>query len=483
MAGVTESCVWIGTLVNHRTLLVTSEMPAGLGYPTAGGGLRAWNIAEGLRQRGFEVAYALMQPVVEGKTLPEDYLLHVWTPETLNRVIFEAAPEVLIFCQWHPMTFLEKAPCPVVVDLFGLLLLENWFRGVGEIQLQAQAKLRTLAKADAFLVTSPTLKAYFTAWLTMSGVSPDDFPLLDVPISLPDRLPPLPSKREHSDLRFVYSGIFWPWQNPLLPLKTLVEAIRDAGKGKLIIYGGKHPIHQVPGESTAKFLTELEQSPQVEIRGLVPHEELMAGFSELDVAVDAMELNIERELSSPIRSICYLWAGLPPVVSDYLYLAKDLEQSDAGWCVNPDNASALRSLFDRLLSNPEEVFDRRVRAQEFARRRHTWSVALNSLADFCASPRYRKKGRHLLDTTLDCLQTQQTEIERLHEEMKSLQESYHRERVEWAQQRDEWIRRKDDLEARLHRAEHDLEAIRSKFLFRFFKRIKDLVAPERKPDQ
>ena len=54
-----------------RILLVTSEIPAGLGYPTAGGGLRAWNLAEGLRSRGFHVDYALMEPVLEGRVLPE----------------------------------------------------------------------------------------------------------------------------------------------------------------------------------------------------------------------------------------------------------------------------------------------------------------------------------------------------------------------------------------------------------------------------
>ena len=44
--------------------------------------------------------------------------------------------------------------------------------------------------------------------------------------------------------------------------------------------------------------------------------------------------------------------------------------------------------------------------------------------------------------------------------------------------RDELLHRQHELEVRANRAEHDLEAIRSKLLFRIFKRVKDLLAPD-----
>lgn len=472
--------------MNRRILLVTSEIPAQLGYPTAGGGLRAWNIAQGLRRRGFEVNYALMENVARNRDLPREHTRYLWNPATLEETVLAAAPDVAIFCQWDPMSFANRFPCPVVVDLFGLLLLENWFRGGAEIQIQAQTKLRTLAKADAFLVTSPTLKAYFTAWLTMAGCSPEDFPLLDVPISMPDEQPPYQDRNNAGDLVFVYSGIFWPWQNPLLPLQTLVDVLEKRNRGRLLIYGGKHPVHPLPenvAESAMRFLDAMAKSSRVEIRGLVPHEELMASFADADVAVDLMERNIERELSSPIRSACYLWAGLPLVVSDYLYLAKDLENCEAGWSADPSSREAMSSLFEWMLDHPEEVRARRENARQFAHQRFVWSVALEPLARFCAEPRYRAKGRHLMDITIDLslerqkkLDEQYRELERLNRALAQSEERYHRELGEW-------IREKDRLAARLHSAEHDLTAIRSKFLFRFFKRIQDLIAPERKPTE
>lgn len=471
--------------MNHRVLVVTSEIPAGLGCPTAGGGLRAWNLAAGLKQRGFDVQYALMEPVTQGRNLPEEHTRYIWTQENLGRIVLEASPEVLVFCQWDPLSFLDDAPCPVVVDLFGLLLLENWYRRAGEIQVQAQTKLRTLSKADAFLVTSPTLRAYFTAWLTMSGVFPDDFPLLDVPISLPDEMPPLPDRSAQGELVFVYSGIFWPWQNPTLPLRTLAETLDRKGKGRLVICGGQHPVHQVPpavAEISSRFLKELEAFARVEIRGLVPHEELMAEFAAMDVAVDLMEPNIERELSSPIRSACYLWAGLPPVVSSYLYLAKDLEQAEAGWSADPTDADEMKRLFEWMLDHPAEVRAQRPKAQAFARQRHTWSTALTPLAKFCSAPHYRRKGRHLLDTTVETLRELQRTNKALHKRTEELEAALEQSRATYYQERDAWQRTENELRERVHRAEHDLAAIRAKFLFRFFKRIQDLVAPERKPD-
>jgi len=207
----------------------------------------------------------------------------------------------------------------------------------------------------------------------------------------------------------------------------------------------------------------------------------MASFSEVDVAVDIMERNIERELSSPIRSACYLWAGLPLVVSDYLYLAKDLENCEAGWSADPSSREAMRSLFEWMLDHPEEVRARRENARQFAHQRFVWSVALEPLARFCAEPRYRAKGRHLMDTTIAVSRERQKKLDEMHGELVEVHQSLARSEERYHRELGEWIREKDRLIARLNSAEHDLNAIRSKFLFRFFKRIQDLIAPERRP--
>lgn len=471
----------------HRIVVVTSEIPAELDYPTAGGGVRAWNLAAGLRQFGFEVDYALMQPVVEEREVPESYRKHVWTPQSLDSVVAETAPDVLLFCQWQPMSFLKNPPCPVVLDLTGPLLLENWFREDGEIQIQAQTKLRVLAMADAFLVTSAPLKAYFTAWLTMAGVSPEEFPVMDVPVSLPDELPPLEGRSVEDELSFVYSGIFWPWQNPLDALKTLAKVLDERRSGSLTVYGGVHPVHDVPEDAlraSENMLDELRKSPRVKIAGMLPYRQLVSEYSRMDVAVDVMEPNIERRLSSPIRSVSYLWAGVPPVVGNYHYLAKDLDCAGAGWSVDPTNHDAMRNLFEWMLDHPGEVRSTKESAQAFAKSKHTWSAALQPLAEFCGSPRYRRKGRHLLDTATRHLEETRFELDRIRASLgdreaalRELQKNYHELEKRFAEEKEGWHRERGQLEARAHSAEADLTAIRSKFIFRVFKKIQNLFAP------
>jgi len=468
--------------LSHRVIVVTSEIPADLGYPTAGGGVRAWNLAAGLRQQGFQVDYALAEAVVEGRQIPDEHKRYLWNGATLNDVVLDTSPEVLLFCHWDPMTHLRQVPCPVVVDLSGPLILEYFFTQRGEVPVHAQRKLRTLSTADAFLVTSPRLRAYFTAWLTMAGVAPDDFPLLDVPVSLPEPLPPIRQRAGDGEPVFLYSGIAWPWQDPRPALQALVEVLEKAERGKLIVYTGTHPVHKVAGQGALSFLEDLKRSSRVEVRGMVPYAELAESYAEADVAVDVTAPNLERELASPFRTIGFLWGGVAPVVGRTLFLADELKAAGAGWSVDPEDGGALRRLFEWILEHPDDVFQRRHNAQAFVRHHHTWDKALGPLVEFCSAPRYRPKHRHLLDTTIERLHKTREEMEKAYAEMGKAFAELGQLQARYDREREEWNRTKDALERRVHRAEHDLAAIRSKFLFRFFKRFQDLVAPERKPE-
>jgi hypothetical protein len=467
--------------LSRRVLVVTSEMPAGTGFPTAGGGVRAWNLAEGLRGQGFEVEYALLESVAQGRNLPEELTRHLWTPKTLDNTVIKAAADVLVFCHWDPMSSLGEKPCPVVLDLPGPLIVENVFRYFGQVPVHAQAKIRTLAKADAYLVTSPLLRGYFSAWLLMAGVSPKDYPLFNVPIALPDELPEI-TDRSGEELTFLYSGIAWPWQNPKIPLMTLAETLEKMGRGRLVVHTGSHPIHDMGEEgSRTDWVEELARYSRVEMRGMVPFEKLMASYSEMDVAMDLFEPNIERELASPFRTISFLCSGLAPLLGDYHFLSKDIETAGAGWRLDPTDREGLRKQFEWMLEHPEEVRQYRPRAQDFARQRHTWGKTMGPLVDFCRAPRFRKgQGRHLLDSASARIEQLEKDIQEAGRELDRIGREWQKERQDYLQEREIWARERGELEVRVHRAEHDLEAIRSKFLFRLFKRIQDVVAPERK---
>ena len=51
--------------MKKRILLITSDLLPFLGYPCAGGGVRAWGLGEGLKTKGYEVLYSIPRAAVE----------------------------------------------------------------------------------------------------------------------------------------------------------------------------------------------------------------------------------------------------------------------------------------------------------------------------------------------------------------------------------------------------------------------------------
>ena len=87
-----------------RIAIVSTELPAFLPAPTAGGGVRIWGIGAGLGDRGHEVLYFVPQSVL-GEITHEQ--VRVYLPETLDRTLAESGIEIALFEQWQPLSFLK----------------------------------------------------------------------------------------------------------------------------------------------------------------------------------------------------------------------------------------------------------------------------------------------------------------------------------------------------------------------------------------
>jgi hypothetical protein len=69
------------------------------GYPTSGGGLRAWNLGEGLRSRGHAIRYFMPSACVTDGRLPPDphlSLYDVHDENDLGRKIEQARPILIV---------------------------------------------------------------------------------------------------------------------------------------------------------------------------------------------------------------------------------------------------------------------------------------------------------------------------------------------------------------------------------------------------
>lgn len=441
----------------RRVLVVTTEVLPGWGVPCAGGGIRAHSLGEALREAGHETLYSLPLSLLEEAGGPKELREFAHVPEKVTETVHRLSPDIVLFEQWQPLTFLDDATCPVVVDLPGPLILEYAFRGGRAVLTEAGAKIRALSKADRFLYSNPLQKGYWLGWITLAGATPERDWLLHVPICRSPRLPSLPAPP--SELRFIYGGVFWPWQDPTLPLNVLIEHMEERGEGSLEIFGGTHPHHKVRNEAYYDPRKTLRASDRVILRPMMSLEELEREYARGGIALELMARNPEREMASTIRTIGYLWCGLPALVNEYSYLAPLVRSYNAGWVADPDDAEALGRTFSDIYAERDDWPAKSRSAQVLVRDYFTWDQAARPLLEFCERPEPRPRQPALHEHATRFITELENEVGRLKDSEDSL-----RKRCERSEQL-------------LHEREFELHQIRSKFLFRMFKRFQGLLAP------
>ena len=143
----------------------------------------------------------------------------------------------------------------------------------------------------------------------------------------------------------------------------------------------------------------LPASDRLTYHEMMPLEALETEYRRGGVALELAAPNPERELASTIRTIGFLWCGLPVVINDYSYLADDVESYGAGWVVPPDDRERLRATFKTVLEERGSWVERGRAAQRLARDKFTWPVATEALARFCAEPFERPKSASFLTET------------------------------------------------------------------------------------
>jgi hypothetical protein len=172
-------------------------------------------------------------------------------------------------------------------------------------------------------------------------------------------------------------------------LTILVEELERAGKGRLELFGGRHPFIPLDTRRFENLTKRLESSERVVSRGMVSHDELLKAYSRASVAMDVMVQNQERELAFTTRTVEYLWCGLPVIYNDYADLAPLIRDYNAGWTVNPESADEIRAAVRAALAHPEEVKRKSTNAAQLVSERLTWETAVQPLIEFCMAPSFR----------------------------------------------------------------------------------------------
>ena len=379
----------------RRVLIFSSDILPYPGLPTVGSGLRAWGLGQGLKACGHDVHFSMPRAALNGRTteLPPEVVENAWEHHTMLSVVRKVEPDAVVVCNWAIMALLptELLSVPVILDQHGPHMLEREYQNYGDYDSNARYKLEALGKSDFFTCAGYKQQRYFEKWLKDAGWSDQEIAERSaaIPVSLS---PELPERHPAGETTFVYGGVFLPWQDPSVSLSTLVEAMESRKAGKLLFYGGRHPVYPVAPGMLESLLAQLQTSAHVGICGMVSHDELIDSYTRAHVAIDLMKRNPERELAFTTRTVEYLWCGLPVIYNDYSELSDYIREYDAGWTVDPEDREAIRRIIEDILANPAAVAERSRNAQRLARERLNWSSTVAPLDSFIRHPRMRESA-------------------------------------------------------------------------------------------
>lgn len=375
----------------RRVLVVASDLLPFNGLPTTGAGLRAWSIGQGLLERGHEVLYSMPRAAMEGRERQGENRAWelLWDAGKLHEVVKKASPDVIVACGWSTLGNLEGVSTPVVLDQHGPHLLERQFQKHLSEDINRQEKLYGLSKADFFSCAGERQRQYFLPWLKDAGYADPAAESAVVHVSLGGEWPAVKTQSPNPEPVFVYGGVFLPWQDPLLALTTLVARMDALGRGKLKIFGGKHPFIPIDTREFEALIEKLTQSPRVEVSPMLGRDALLAEYARADAAIDLMARNPERELAVTTRTVEYLWCGLPVIYNDYAELSDFIGPAQAGWCLDPTDAHAMATVFDEILQNPEILIERGQNARRLAEESFNWSKTIEPIDQFCRKPHKR----------------------------------------------------------------------------------------------
>ena len=307
----------------------------------------------------------------------------------LNRL----APDIAIYCNvvgCFPKVRQLAKDVIQIVDFYGPVQLEGLLVGASDLNAATHdgRQLETICRdlveklryVDYVITVSERQKYFWSAYCTLAGFSLADLNILVCPVSF--EVPTI-TRQTAPDLTVVYSGGFYPWQNPDRALRTAAQLLEKFERAKLHIFGGPHV--GLPNEVDARqMLEDLQRSPCVEYHGYRPVEELNETLSTAWCALELMEQNIERELAITGRTVEFLSSGTPVIYNDYSTLSGLIRKYDAGWTLSPSDPEALEQVFHELANGGPELVDRlSANARRLATEQFSAESSMAELLNLC----------------------------------------------------------------------------------------------------
>jgi glycosyltransferase involved in cell wall biosynthesis len=357
-------------------------------------------VIKALRQAGHKVTVSMsltthIAKTYAGKVVPHLTEQELWCcnhSEEPEYVLNRLQPDIAVYCNVNQFRTVKRFAKEIIhiLDLYGPLQFEGLLIDAhdpeiavldgGKLEHRCRELVEKLRFADYLITVSERQKYFWAAYCSLAGFSFADLDVLVCPVSFE-----VPAVTRHTapGLTVVYSGGFYPWQNPEHALRAAAGLLQQVDGAKLHIFGGPHA--GLPNEAAVlRLLDELRQFPCVEYHGYRPVEELAACLSSAWCALELMERNIERELAITGRTVEFLSTGTPVIYNDYSTLSAAIRKYGAGWTVSPAHPEALGPIFEELVRcGPELVNRLSANARRLALEEFSPESSMDALLKLC----------------------------------------------------------------------------------------------------
>jgi glycosyltransferase involved in cell wall biosynthesis len=388
-----------------KVLLFSNDtMPFG-SLPTSGGGLRCWQLYQGLRSQGIEVIASMPAFTFLTKKyfneIPQEVKENLWEWHTQDDIYARVKPDAVIFASnWDHYNLSKKPDVPLIIDLHGSRLIETSLWGE---QPDINKKLEVFGKADCLLTAGQKQRSYFYGWFLQAGRIPEDEHFIRyIPISLaPEKFIRFDTPNTEYPY-FVSGGGWFPWQDQSTAIFEICNSIVERKRGLIKIFGTPHESVN-PSKDELKIQNIFkevkafsEKSSNVRVEGYVGRDELLVEYSRASVAVELMKYNLERELAFTTRTIEYLWCGLPVIYNHYSEISSHIKEYDAGWTIDPEDLTQLRDCLFEVFQNPEIVKIKSMNAQKLVEDRFSWDKTIAPCVEFLRNPKISKISKRAI---------------------------------------------------------------------------------------
>lgn len=352
-----------GTRVKSIHVFASDFLPFP-GCPHTAGGHRSLQLIDALRRAGHRVTFSMpfenfIATKNKGRILPYLSDEEIWACENFSEpeiVLNRIQPDIAIYCNINAFRTIARFQRDIVhiADLNGPMQFEGLFWNASDEQaamcdgylLQSRCGeiVEKLRQVDYTITVSERQKYFWSAYCSLAGFN---FADLNVLVCPPTFECSSVARKPAPQMTVVYSGGFYPWQNPDRFLRAAAEILDDIEGATLHIFGEPHS--GAPNVERAKrMLEEIQQHRCVKYHGYRPFEELLDAFSTAWCALEVMERTVERELAVTGRTLAFLASSTPVIYNDYSTLSNLIERYNAGWAVPSTSPEALRPVFQEL---------------------------------------------------------------------------------------------------------------------------------------